>query len=666
MRAEVKQAQAAAALTQTKARARLILDSSMDAVIGMTGGGVITEWSASAQQMFGYSSAEALGKDLSALIILPGLRESHSGGMLRFLESGEGTIIGKRTEFTAMRKDASEFPVELSVTQFRRDDQLFFSAFVRNISNRKQAQSRLQLSEVQLTCILESTADGILAVDEKGKVIRTNGRFAELWHIPKSLMDSGDDEALLKFVLGQLIDPDAFMRKVQRLYASSAEDMDTLVFKDGRYFERHSSPLILNGSILGRVWSFRDVTERKQAEAARTSLEAQLRESQKMQAIGTLAGGIAHDFNNIIAIILGNVELARRDVAHISAAMMSLEQIQLASARARDLVRQILAFSRRQATMRKPLDLAAVVDETARLLRATLPARLTLDVRVAADLPRVLADATQMQQAIVNITTNAAQAMANDAAGRIRIRLDSVMIDAALVQAHPVLNASRSGTALRLAISDSGPGMDAATLGRVFDPFFTTKPAGEGTGLGLSVVHGIVQSHEAAITVASEPGHGTTFTLYVPATTAAADAPDSTAMDGAAPLQPGAEPGPYVIYIDDDVDVVIVIKGLLERRGYRVSVFTDPLEALKVLRTAAADVDLVLTDYNMPGMSGLDVARAVRDIRAALPVAVTSGFIDETLQSGAEAAGVRELIFKADPVEILYDAVQRLTRPHQR
>ena len=242
-----------------------------------------------------------------------------------------------------------------------------------------------------------------------------------------------------------------------------------------------------------------DITARKQAEAERASLEAQLRESQKMQAIGTLAGGIAHDFNNALATILGNAELARQDSANNPPTLESLEEIRKAGTRARNLVQQILAFSRRQPTARKPIDLAPVVTEATHLLRATLPARLSLAVHCD-QVPPVLADASQIEQVLINLGTNAMQAMRN-APGRIDIRLDTVILDATLTGAHVALEDLRARSPerrVRLSVSDNGPGMDAATKERIFEPFFTTKPVGEGTGLGLSVVHGIVQGHEGA------------------------------------------------------------------------------------------------------------------------------------------------------------------------
>ena len=260
-----------------------------------------------------------------------------------------------------------------------------------------------------------------------------------------------------------------------------------------------------------------DISERKRAEWRHSELETQLRESQKMQAIGTLAGGIAHDFNNALATILGNTELARQDSAHNPPALESLEEIRKAGTRARNLVRQILSFSRRQPAERKPVDLAPVVIEAAHLLRATLPARLNLEAHCD-EVPLVLADTSQIEQVLINLVTNAMQAI-HSGPGRIGIRLDAVIPDAtpagvrlALEALHP----HASKRVVRITVCDNGPGMDADTTARIFEPFFTTKPVGEGTGLGLSVVHGIVQGHGGAITVDSEPGNGTTFTVYLP------------------------------------------------------------------------------------------------------------------------------------------------------
>ena len=419
-----------------------------------------------------------------------------------------------------------------------------------------------------------------------------------------------------------------------------------------------------SGRIFGLRGTVQNITERKLADAMRASLEEQLRESQKMQAIGTLAGGIAHDFNNILATILGNTALARADLHDNASALQSLDEISKAGARARDLVQQILSFSRREPMQRKLTALAPVVDESVRLLRAAMPPRITLDVHCAADLQPVSADANQIQQIVINLVTNALQAM-RDKPGHIAVRLGLVLLDEALTAMHPILHTMgvAQGTSLvRLTVIDDGPGMDAKTVARIFEPFFTTKPVDEGTGLGLSVVHGIVHAHDGAILVDSLPGKGATFTIYFPVTETPAIAHGSR-HDAEAHSALAATPAhgsQHILYIDDDEALVFLVQRTLERRGYRVSGFTDQREALAALRSDPAAFDLVVTDYNMPGMSGLDVARAVRAIRLDLPLAVASGFIDEKLLAEAEGAGVRELIFKANAVEDLCDAFVRV------
>ncbi len=425
--------------------------------------------------------------------------------------------------------------------------------------------------------------------------------------------------------------------------------------------------------------------ELREAEAVRISLETQLRESQKMQAIGTLAGGIAHDFNNILATIMGNVELARQDAGANTQVLESVNEIHKAGARAVNLVQQILSFSRRQPIERKWISLEPIIDEAVRLLRATLPARVVLETYFEHSLPEVFADATQIQQVVINLATNAMHAM-RGGQGNINIRLENADLNDTVAEGQPALGAmlaQHRGKTIRLIVADNGSGMDTATLGRIFEPFFTTKPVDEGTGLGLSVVHGIAEGHEGAIVVESAPGRGSTFTLYLPVSTVAVNATavtrKNTSVNGCElitgtdqkpvlPALTAPKIGPHILYLDDDESLVFLLKRLLERRGMRVSAFLDQNEALDALRADPDGFDLVVSDYNMPGMSGLDVAREVWAIRANLGFAIASGFIDEKLRAEAEAAGVLELIFKANAVEDLCEAIMRVlqTAAHRK
>ena len=390
--------------------------------------------------------------------------------------------------------------------------------------------------------------------------------------------------------------------------------------------------------------------ERKAAEAERQQLEVQLRQAQKMEAIGQLSGGIAHDFNNILTAIGANLHLAAEDVGPDHVAAPCLADAARATDRATDLVRQILLFARRRPLERRAIDLKAVAEQSVRLLRATLPAGVAVRLSAAEGVPAVSADATQMQQVIMNLGTNAWHALVQGN-GHVDLSVEAVQLDAEAARA---IAGGRPGRWVRFRVRDDGAGMEAATLERIFEPFFTTKGPDRGTGLGLAVVHGIVTSHDGFIAVRSSPGAGSTFEVYLPP----ADGPGPARAAEAVEAAHGA--GEHVLFIDDEPMLNRSASRGLERSGYRVSAYSDPRRAIEELRRRPGDFALVITDMNMPNLSGLEVARAVRELQPDLPILLLSGNLGEEVRAQAAQLGIGHVIQKPWTVEDLAEAVKRL------
>lgn len=482
---------------------RLVVDSAMDAIVAIDETGAVSLWNPSAEAVFGWTSAEMVGRSVAATLIPAQFRESFSIGFERFLATGEGEFVGRRLELVGITKSGVELPIEISVVPHKTPDGHLFVAFIRDITEQKKLNQRL-------------------------------------------------------------------------------------------------------------------------------------RQSQKMEAIGTLAGGIAHDFNNILGAISGNVLLAKADLPEDHPVVDSLVEIDKAVLRAGQVVRQILTFSSNAETKAVSMDIAAGVTEAIKLLRATVPASMEIVMDFEQNLPPILADPTDIHQIVLNLGINAYQAMSGSS-GRLDVQVNRQHLDKAA--ADSLLNLS-PGNYVHLAFRDTGRGIDHKTLQRIFEPFFTTKSVGEGTGLGLSVVYGIVERHGGAITVYSEQGKGTVFHLYFPVTTGAQEISE--------PKTPAtvSGQGQRILYVDDDEALVYMMIRMLRKLNYEVEGFVAPEEALTAFKDDPNAFDAVITDISMPLISGPELVKLLREVRENIPIVMVTGFIRPADLEVARDLGIEELVLK--------------------
>ncbi|OGP59921.1 MAG: hypothetical protein A2V65_07090 [Deltaproteobacteria bacterium RBG_13_49_15] len=364
-------------------------------------------------------------------------------------------------------------------------------------------------------------------------------------------------------------------------------------------------------------------------------LENKLRQAQKMEAIATLAGGIAHDFNNILSAVIGYAELIRFDLPAGSKASQNLTQVLTAGLRAKELVKQILTFSRQADQDQIPIEPHLVVKEALKLLRSTLPTTIEIHQDLTPS-GTILADPTQIHQVIMNLCTNAYHAM-REKGGTLEVRMKPVALDSSLKKADSDLTA---GKYVRLTVEDTGCGMPSEVANRIFDPYFTTKSEGEGTGLGLAVVNGIIKNHHGTITVSSEPGRGSVFTVYFPQIEHGAGAERESHE---APLPTGTE---HILFVDDEPTLANLGKRMLEILGYRVEVCTSATDALDLFRKKPERFDLIITDMTMPAMTGSELAMALLQVRPNIPIILCTGFSYGMSEEKAKAIGIREFIFK--------------------
>jgi hypothetical protein len=381
--------------------------------------------------------------------------------------------------------------------------------------------------------------------------------------------------------------------------------------------------------------------------SARRTLEAQLRQAQKLEAVGTLAGGIAHDFNNLLRSIIGYTELASDAVTDPSV-RADLDQVRKAAARGQELVLRMLAFSRPSEPQRGPTSLAAPCREAVDLLRSTIPSLIEIRWRSADEAPAVRADGTQMQQVVMNLVTNAAQAI-GDACGCVDVSLAPFRATEAFLAAHP---GAIGGLYARLSVSDTGPGMSEETRQHAFEPFYTTKPVGKGTGLGLSVVHGIAQAAGGLVHIDSRVGVGTTVHVYLPAAEAPALAPV---------VSPDTATGPHVLFVDDEEAIKELSRRQLENAGFRVTAFSSSLKALEEFRQRPDDFALLVTDNTMPKMSGLQLAQEVLALRPGMRVLLVSGLVDMLAPEVIYERGISGLLRKPHTGAQLVAAARALT-----
>jgi two-component system, cell cycle sensor histidine kinase and response regulator CckA len=475
---------------------------------------------------------------------------------------------------------------------------------------RLQTEKQLQQAISLLNGTLDATADGILVVSTEGKISSCNGVFLEMWGIDCRTAIGNRDEDLLAKALPQLQNSAEFLTKVKELYSSpEAISFDVLHLEEGRIFERYSQPQRIGDRVVGRVWSFRDVTQAQR-------LEQELRQSQKMEAVGRLAGGVAHDFNNLLMLMSGYLGQLASDPALSSDHKSVVEQLLATTKRGASLTRQLLAFSRKDQTTPIVADLNAIVLNMEGLLRRLLSDSIHLEISLFGDPLYVFLDVNQVELAIMNLAVNAQDAMPNGGTLSISTRSESLAVT------EPSGKTSVNDYAV-LEVTDTGHGMTLDTQAHIFEPFFTTKEPGKGTGLGLATVYGIVQRAEGQIKISSQLDQGTSFRVYLRQTVVA---------PGTKNVAPEKLPTPRghetILLAEDEAGIRAMTRTYLEGLGYRVLEAANGTEAITLSKEYRGSIDLVLTDVMMPGVRGDAVVNAVRQDRLGIQAILISGFAE--------------------------------------
>jgi two-component system cell cycle sensor histidine kinase/response regulator CckA len=501
---------------------------------------------------------------------------------------------------------------------------------LRDVTERKRAVNALQESEEKYRTIIENMEEGYYEVDLKGNMASFNDSMARILGYSSEQLSG---MSYRKFVDGSIV------KEVEETFAGVSTTGKQaqvaeweLVGKDGNRRTIEASVCLVrdsDGKPRGFRGIVRDVTDRKR-------LEEQLRQAAKMEAIGTLAGGIAHDFNNILYVILGYSELTMDEAPKGSQLNFNLQQILSATERAKDLVDQILTFSRQRSQQKQIIRITPIIKETLKFLRASIPA--TVDIKESIELVEetILADPTQIHQILMNLCTNASHAM-EERGGILEIRLDNCGI---VEDSYGTDSGTGAFSYVRLTVSDTGHGMTPDVQARIFDPYFTTKTRGEGTGLGLAVVHGIVKAHKGHMEVRSEPKHGTTFQVLLPL------AKGDTAVHSCASEAATPGSGERILLVDDERAVVNMSREILQQLGYQVSAESDSREALQLFRNDPHKFDLVITDMAMPKMTGKELATQLKAVRPDIPIILCTGFTDAITEEQAKKLGLRALMTK--------------------
>ena len=549
------------------------------------------------------------------------------------------------------RKNGEIFPVEIHAQAIELEGRSCLYASSRDISERKEAETQLHAERNLLHALMDNLPDAIYFKDTESRFTRVNHAQA------KNLGVERIEEVIGKTDADFIPPAEARQRLAdERRLMTTGEPIVGAVEtwgdeKSPRWLSTTKVPIRdAGGKITGMIGVTRDITEYKWAELERQRLDKRLLQAQKMEAIGTLAGGIAHDFNNILAAMAGYSYLLQQDTQGNAMAQENIGEILKATERAKELVQQILIYSRHQEPKPQIIRLETVIKEAIKFLRASLPAQIRIQLDLSEEAPPVMADPTSIYQVVINLATNALHAMENQS-GQLTVSLGAFTPDASFIHDHPEF---KSIPYACLTVTDTGHGMDAHTKDHIFEPFFTTKPVGKGTGLGLAVVHGILQSLSGLVTVESELGKGACFRLYFPAQIQPANPPEPAA----GPLPIGS--GQRILLVDDELPLTKTLRQILSRLNYQVVASNSAPEACALFRQNPAQFDVVVTDLSMPEMNGLELARQIHACRPEIPVILASGFAAEVTADRLDSSDIYELLEKPVSMSALAETLHRL------